>query len=178
MKRKRTFKSNSLKDELNYMHQIRIKSIRPMSKRTYKARLDTFLKWLDSSNLNISRIGQFKREHAFVYLDYLIIEKKYAPITVNKLMECMNYLFHNLQERGRVKLNPFSKIKKQLVDQSLTNIAIDDSDKKVLIKCIPKIYPELWMFIQLMYYCFLRPNEIRQIKASNFDFDSKQIFIP
>ena len=38
--------------------------------------------------------------------------------------------------------------------------------------------PLLWLFIQFIYYCYLRPNEIRQLKHSYIQLGEKQIFIP
>jgi integrase len=36
---------------------------------------------------------------------------------------------------------------------------------------------DLWLFIQLMFYCFLRPGEIRQIKISDIEFDDWVIYV-
>jgi integrase len=38
--------------------------------------------------------------------------------------------------------------------------------------------PGLWIFIQFIYYCYLRPNEILQLEHPYFNFDERKIFIP
>jgi integrase len=38
--------------------------------------------------------------------------------------------------------------------------------------------PELFLFVKFVYYCFIRPKELRQLKADNLLLDSNQIFIP
>lgn len=38
--------------------------------------------------------------------------------------------------------------------------------------------PELWLFVQFIYYCFIRPRELRQLKASSVLLDDKRIYVP
>jgi len=37
--------------------------------------------------------------------------------------------------------------------------------------------PDLWLFIQFIYYCFIRPGELRHLKASDILFEESQIII-
>lgn len=45
-------------------------------------------------------------------------------------------------------------------------------------KSIEQVDPELFLFVKFVYYCFIRPKELRQLKADNLLLDSNQIFIP
>ena len=38
--------------------------------------------------------------------------------------------------------------------------------------------PTLWVFIQFVYYCYIRPGEIRRLKREYIDLSSGKIFIP
>lgn len=36
----------------------------------------------------------------------------------------------------------------------------------------------LWLFVQLMYYCFLRPKELRLLRAGDFLLDDREVRVP
>jgi integrase len=38
--------------------------------------------------------------------------------------------------------------------------------------------PELFLFVKFIYYCFIRPRELRQLKVDNLLLDSNQILVP
>jgi integrase len=49
---------------------------------------------------------------------------------------------------------------------------------KRLSKAISEADPELWLFVQFIYYCFIRPNELRHLRAEHILIESNQIYIP
>ena len=48
----------------------------------------------------------------------------------------------------------------------------------MLKAAIEKKWPDLMLFIEFMYYCFIRPKELRHLKAGNILLDNNQIYIP
>lgn len=38
--------------------------------------------------------------------------------------------------------------------------------------------PELWLFVQFIYYCFIRPRELRQLKVGSVLLDDRRIYVP
>ena len=57
-------------------------------------------------------------------------------------------------------------------------MAFNEDQMDGIKKIVEEKDPYLWLFIQLIYYCYLRPNEVRQLKHSYFQLDKYQIFIP
>lgn len=49
---------------------------------------------------------------------------------------------------------------------------------KFLSKTLSKEDPELWLAVQFIFYCFIRPNELRQLKVSNVIVEDARICIP
>lgn len=47
-----------------------------------------------------------------------------------------------------------------------------------LAKAISERDPELYLFVQFMYYCFIRPRELVHLRVSNILLEGKQIYIP
>ncbi|WP_421798465.1 tyrosine-type recombinase/integrase [Haliscomenobacter sp.] len=49
---------------------------------------------------------------------------------------------------------------------------------KKLSKEISSRDPQLWMFVQFIYYCFIRPRELVFLRAENVLLENNQIYIP
>jgi integrase len=61
---------------------------------------------------------------------------------------------------------------------SRKNIAYNEEQIEKIKKIIVENDEQLWLFIQFIYYCFLRPNEVRQLKYNYLKLDDRKIFIP
>ncbi len=122
---------------------------------------------LDSQGLGISNFD-----------DYLFVECKYAAKTVNGHIAYMKSLFQILVEREIIVNNPFRNSKKHKEGASCKNLAFSEKQVVAIKKIVEDKDPQLWLFIQFIYYWFLRPNEVRQMKSSYFNLDRKTIYIP
>lgn len=90
----------------------------------------------------------------------------------------MKSLFQVLVDREIILNNPFKNFKKHKEYGSRKNLAFNEDQISEIKKNIEEKDPELWLFIQFIYYCFLRPNEIRQLEHRYIHPVEKQIFIP
>ena len=57
-------------------------------------------------------------------------------------------------------------------------MAFNEKQMTMIKKILQEKDPNLWLFIQFIYYCYLRPNEVRQLKHSYLHLDKNQIYVP
>ena len=77
--------------------------------------------------------------------------------------------------RGWIMENPFKKYKKMRVKISSKNKAYSKVQQKQILELADD---QLKLTIQFIFYCFMRPNEIRLLKIKNINLKHKRIFIP
>lgn len=126
---------------------------------TYKSKLKIFLEWLDD-----------------------------RPLTKDEIKDFFNYL---LDKNHRTTYNLYRRTLKKVLDgigqgdviNSISKIKTSQTPAKYfqryqierLKKFLSKNHYELWFFCQFIYYCFLRPGELREIKVSDIDLDRWRI---
>lgn len=109
------------------------------------------------------------------FRDFLTKNRK--NVSVNSYMGHLKTLFSEMVKRGYIEENPVLKIGSLKEEISFQNQAFPKNLKEKVIEKAKKD-PELWLAIRLLYYCFIRPNEIRQLKICHFDMINQQILIP
>ena len=170
--------SYTLRDAISHALEIKKPSVRKASYPSYKSTVQLFLKWVDNYHLSGLDVTNFDKLRAVYFDDYLLVECGYTAKTVNGHIAYMKSLFQVLVEREIILNNPFKNIKKHKESQSSKNLAFNVDQITRIKKIIEEKDPQLWLFIQFIYYCFLRPNEIRQLEHRYVHLDDKKIFIP
>jgi len=56
-------------------------------------------------------------------------------------------------------------------------IAVQVASKKILKDYLTKNEPQLWLFVQFIYYCFIRLGELLYLKIADIDFDEAKVLI-
>lgn len=168
----------TLEDALKRVLEIKKSSFRKKSYSCFSSTLKDFLSWAKKNMLNNTDVNYLDRYHAQYYMDYLIVDKGLAGKTVNNKIAYLKTLFNSLKEREIIEVSPFDKLKKQKEIRTNQNAAFEEKEIAELKKIIEKEAPVLWVFIQFIYYCYLRPGEIRMMKKENINLDSGKIFIP
>jgi site-specific recombinase XerD len=168
----------TLSDAVSYSLEIKKPSLRPASYPSYKSTSKLFQKWASDCRLNDMDVVYFDKLRAVYFDDYLTVECGYAAKTVNGHVSYLKSLFQVLVEREIILNNPFKNLKKHKEGESRKNMAFNEEQMDGIKKIVEEKDPSLWLFIQFIYYCYLRPNEVRQLKHSYFQLDKYQIFIP
>lgn len=130
---------------------------------------------MKSEKIENIEIQNFDKNFAFEFFDF-ISEK--SNVYKNQHLIFLKNLFNEILNRNLIEKNPFEKIKKFPTTQK--NLRLHYSDEQILkIKTeILTQEPRLWLFIQFIFYCYLRPNEVFQLQIKHIDFDNSQIFVP
>jgi integrase len=168
----------TLKDAVTFALEIKKPSLRPSSYPSYKSTAELFKKWATFCRIHEMDVAYFDKLRAVYFDDYLLVDCGYVAKTVNGHVAYLKSLFQVLVEREIILNNPFRNLKKHKEGESRKNMAFNEKQMDVIKKIVEEKDPELWLFIQFIYYCYLRPNEVPQLKHSYFQMDKNQIFIP
>jgi site-specific recombinase XerD len=143
----------------NNQHSLRLKSY-----STYKSKIITFIDYL-----NKHTGGKITELCGLEFLQYLSYEKK-SPRTVNNYRATLRSIFVSLIYcRKYTASNPFDLTKK--ISCTSTGKLYFTTDQQNKLKVILKNDKQMWLAVQLQYYCFIRNgNEMTGIKVSDFDF--------
>ena len=163
-----------------YQKALDIKSIE-LSLATinsYNSSLSRFREWIENSKYSRLNINQLDEKHCYEFIDTLAVAGL-NPRTINS--GYIDYLkaFHNtyMKRNKEVKKNPWIGITKKKEVGTTRNIAFNRMEVEQLKSLISTVDSELWVFIQFMYYLFMRPNEIRQLQVYNIQISRGLVFI-
>ncbi|MBW6491972.1 MAG: site-specific integrase [Lentimicrobium sp.] len=167
--------SGTLIETINYFVEIRKSSLKKESTRTYVDVQKVFESWLKKDGLKNIKPHQFTNNLARKYLDSRL-EVGYGASTYNKHQGILMTFFNLMLERKIIKENPFKGIKKLRRDIG-KNIAFTNKEREKLAAKIKAENPNLYLFVQLMFYCFLRRTEILSLKIQDINIEQRTIMV-
>ncbi len=167
--------TTTLIDTLEYLIEIRRNTIKPESTRTYNDVVKVFTGYLNKIGLNKIHPFQFSNLNARSYLDWTL-KKGYGATTHNKHLSMLITLFNLMVDRQYLKVNPFVGIKSLRRDVG-KNIAFSESEKYLLANELKRSDNELLLFVQFMYYCFLRRTEIYRLKIKDVNIEDRTVLV-
>lgn len=135
--------------------------------RGYKSQLRTFWKWC---NEKWDASGTFGKYDADSFCKFL--KENRSNMTYN------NYLLHlGAFFKTQLNYNPFEHFP-QLVDDSEPFLFYNSYQKTKLIDYIKDNNSQLFLAVQFIYYCFIRPGEeLRGLKIKDISLDERKIRI-
>ncbi len=171
-------KSFTLAEAIQYALKVKRPSIRETSYASYKSTIKKFLVWAKDNRIATMDVAYFDKLRAIYFDDYLLVHCSYSARTVNGDISYLKSFFQVLVDREIITNNPFHKIKKHKEASSRRNLAFNENQIRKIKRIIEIKDKQLWLFIQFIYYCYLRPNEVRQLKFRHIQLGKRQIFIP
>lgn len=151
--------------------------LRKKSASTYQYALSGFLAFLEANKLNMLLVIEFNRAKVFEFRTYLKVVKGCSNRTANNNIGLVGSLFEMLKDRDIIELNPFSKIKPLPEIDSEANTAFTLDHQIALENWIKENDPMLFLFTRFIYYAFIRPKELRQLKGTDINLVSKTITV-
>jgi len=133
---------------------------------TYHSKATMFKKWCHTEG--VKYLHQITPEVAAQFLKGVGATRH--PTTHNAYRAFLQNLFDSISP------NPFSKIK-ELPANKTPALCFQKKQVEVLKAYISEHDPPLWLFIEFMYYCLIRPNELRQLKIQDVFFEEGKIRI-
>lgn len=156
----------------------RVENLRAKSVSTYQSKITTFIAWLHDNGYSRTYAADFLRADAEKFLRWLTDSKKQklSPTSRNTYMVTMRTIWKTMIQDGITSRNPWNEIPK-IKENRLGKLPLREDMKRTLIRAFAKEDPELWLFVQFMYYCFIRPGELIQLRVGAIDLDSEKILI-
>jgi site-specific recombinase XerD len=166
----------SLQETLDYILELKSKSIRPKSVVTYRNIIKLFKDWLEENGRSNYNMGGFTPVMAQKYMDQLILRKNYSNRSHNDHLVILSTFFNCMVAREWIHRNPFKGIKKKKAAVG-RNHAFTDHEKDQLRAVLIKNDPWLYYFTQVMYFTYIRRTELTKLKVGDFDLTNNTIVI-
>lgn len=150
---------------------LKLKAItasRSASRPSYKSAVKLFSTWLSDQSLIDGRIQLIDTDLATSYLDHIIIDRCLSKVYRNNQLEYLRSLFNCLVDKKMIYSNPFKGIKDLKIEAKIRK-PINEIDKTMIIDKINKTDQGLLFAVLLLYYCFIRPAEVRRLKVGDID---------
>lgn len=144
--------------------------------QTYTSKIVIFTDFLNSRELNDMPIIEFSKLHAQEFIFSYI--KKHNT-TRHAYKNTLKKFFNKLMEEEKIKINPFNFVKlppRRATEQkrAFTRTEINNIKEH----CIKHNQTEIFLFFQIMYYCYLRPHqELRLLKVNEISFENNTILV-
>ncbi|KAA6438574.1 site-specific integrase [Dyadobacter flavalbus] len=147
-------------------------TLRPKSVVTYNsaiAKLKDFL-------VDPVDVSAYTTQDAIRFRDHLIITLKNSPRTANNTLVHLNTVYGHMKSRTALKESPFkiNKLKQQATNK---NIAITDEDRAIIESYLMEHEPEVFLFTRFIYYAFIRPGELLNIRIEDVSTANRYITI-
>lgn len=166
----------NLLDAMGKVLEIKAPELRKDTKRTYKSTVNIFKDFLELHGMQGVIPKYFTALNAQEYSDYLITVRKHSPKTHNNNLINIKTLFNLLKDRELIDSEPFKKIKTKKEGEGRV-LFYSNSQKETIKKHLKDTDSPLYLYVQLIFYCFIRPNELMKLKVKDIDFKAKSIFV-
>lgn len=146
------------------------------SYQTYRSKLRIFAEWAEHQGLDGLHVSCITREHINDFLTQMVRENDISRRTVKKYKQLLHGFFDYIcNARGIVMHNPVHDIPEmgRVADEAPR--PIPEADRAKLVTFMRKHDPQLCLFCQMEYYCAIRPNELRQLRIGDIDFERRII---
>ena len=141
--------------------------------QTYMSKLRSFRKWLKQNKLDDIDVSIFETYHAVDFIDYLIINNK-ANKTKNEYLRLLTDLWRFIKKDRKGIVNPWVDLPRYK-NNTKPHIPFKKGVLQMLKIEISRSNPQLWLASQFLYYCFIRPGELRQMQIKHIDLYESRI---
>lgn len=158
----------------NYLKKIKL-NVSNSTYQKYQSELRLFIRFLRDKNIGYD-VFSVTEKNALAFFNYLKTEKKLSNKTMNHYKVILKCVWDLLRNKAPGFKNPFDEIKK-FSDDSIPQKPIKKGMLVLIKSKCEKTDPQLWLAAQFLYYCFIRPKELRFLKIADIDFFEGKITI-
>ena len=148
-------------------------TLNPHSYQTYQSKCRIFCEWLEKKGLIEKPITQIDHDIICNYLTDIASNQKLSKRSIDKYAQIIRSFFYFLLKVKKcVHENPVYDIPKLGIVKDEAAKPIPKNPRRLLMNSIKVADPQLFLVCQLEYYCAIRPNECRQLKIKDIDFEN------
>lgn len=133
-----------------------------------QSELRRFQKWIKKNKKDKQDISEFNIKNAFSFFKYLIEEKKLAGSTLNGYAITVRGVWKLIMKQNVMIKDPWVEIPKYDL-KTKPQRPLKRGAISLLKSELEKNDNQLWLAAQFMYYCFIRPKELRFMKIKDID---------
>lgn len=158
------------------MVNLKVKSLRPDSARSYKSVGRLFNEFMDGKEWGRLRMMDFSKRHAAAYMDSCFLDRKVSSTTYNNNIRTLRSIFNELVAREYTQTNHFNSIPyKPKEEKRRRNFTLQEA--KTVCAHLQKDDPTLFRALLFQYCCYLRPKEVRFLKFQDVNLSEGLVFI-
>ena len=143
----------------------------PSSYKTYMSKLRALRNWLKEEKLHERDASLMTFDEAKLFMINLTSEKLKAAKTKNEYIRLFTELWEFIRKERQWMDNIWEDLPRYRKDTKPQR-PLQESTIQKLKGPLEKRNPQLWLAAQFLYYCFIRPGELRQMKIKNLDLTS------
>ena len=166
----------TLIDTIKYLVNIKQKTTGHRNARDYRNKSDDFIKWLKCKKMENIKPDEFNSRLAHLYLDSLL-QRNISNRYYNNYLAVMRTIFNIMIEREYISANPFYKVKK-LKPKKADICPYSQQEIDVINNTLPSYNYKLYAIVNIIFYCFIRPQELVRLKISSINLERQVIVIP
>jgi integrase len=170
-------KYSSVSSAMKYVISIKETSCRKRTYHTYSSMVHIFDEWLKKKKLENLPVDDFNYYPAQEFMDYTKTKLHNSNRTHNNRVTAMRTIFKLLVKREWILINPFEKIDMMPKEQAEI-IAFNMDELMTMQQYLPQWNYDLYVCACLIFYCFIRPQELVRLKVSNIYLVNRAIVIP
>jgi len=145
--------------------------------KDYRSVMKIFSDWLKKRGDENIYVYQIEKIHVIKFLDYIYIEQKRTPQTRNNYLNMLAILSGFMVEYDYKKYKITDGIKKLRITGKIRKIISED--KHLELKSYLEINDKHFLLAcEILFYTFIRPREMSEIKIKHINFKTGTIFIP
>ncbi|MEO0471467.1 MAG: tyrosine-type recombinase/integrase [Bacteroidota bacterium] len=149
---------------LNYRKQV----VRASTFKIYSGQINRFIQFYKGQRMTVRECSRFTDQ---------LFEAGVKANTIVQYVSLLRSGWEWMQQRGMVQHNPWKQIEIKRT-KAVAATPFQQSHINHLKATFEKEHPQMWLFIQFIYYCFIRPGELVQLKVGDVLLESNQIRIP
>lgn len=143
----------------------------------YLSYLGIFTDWLQNRIVPVKFCYQVDTILLSDFLDFVLIDRESSPRTRNNYLIWLSTFCAWMVEKGYLKENPASKIKK-IKEDAKKRDALTTDELVRLQTHLGKTNEHFLLACLMEYYTFIRPIELSQIKLEHISIKDQKVFIP
>ena len=137
-----------------------------------KSYRNIFEAYLTKKKLNTLNVSQIQKTHIIYFIDGIVGK----ATTKNTYLSYVKAIFASFLEKEWINEDPALKIKK-LKETESESVAFLPEDISPLKELIMLHSTELYVFCMFVFYCFVRPIELRRLLVKNVNIKDRKISI-
>jgi len=167
--------SPTLLEAFEIIKKLKQATNREGSFKEWKILENVFIAWCKEKGFDKLPVAEIKPEHIAPFIDYVSIERGVNNTTRNNYLIRISTFFNALIKRQIIDKNPLAGLGKLRQDEK-QHIPYSKEEIQDVKETIAEKKDWLWLAIQMIYYCFIRPNELIQLKVRHIE--GKVFYIP